>query len=305
MPKEKMEEETYSLIFKSLKHPIRRKILRILVGKQLAFSEVLNILSIDSGHLSYHIENLGELVKHSANGKYELSSIGTAAVNLMSGVEERPQLLAPTAKLRGKKVRNVLMGTVLAILIISAALNIYYYNSSQALTRRVQGTTLEAARGFSFSLLYATKILESQAEPENIFALIRHLKYHITSAICFLKALRIYLLPSYEDSLLIIEDLLRNISVGGEGGVSDTFDNLMSRTGNVSLVIEAFKELSLVASEKIFEMGHEIVEAFVFFRRDHTVQTFRIIPSRLENAVLIANDLETALNEWIIKYSEI
>lgn len=69
---EKMEEETYSLIFKSLKHPIRRKILRMLVGKQMSFSEILNILSIDSGHLSYHIENLGELIRHSENGKYEL-----------------------------------------------------------------------------------------------------------------------------------------------------------------------------------------------------------------------------------------
>ena len=96
MSGEKIEEETYSLIFKSLKHPIRRKILRILIGKQLAFSQILDILSIDSGHLSYHIENLGDLVKHSANGKYELSGIGVAAVNLMSGVEERPQLLTPT-----------------------------------------------------------------------------------------------------------------------------------------------------------------------------------------------------------------
>ena len=64
MSDEKKEEETYSLIFKTLQHPIRRKILRILADKQLAFSEILGILSIDSGHLVYHMENLGELVKH-------------------------------------------------------------------------------------------------------------------------------------------------------------------------------------------------------------------------------------------------
>lgn len=193
-----------------------------------------------------------------------------------------------------------LVGVVLAILIVLAAFNLYYYNSSKALTGRIQGATLEAAMGFHFSLSYATTILESEAEPENIFDLIPYFEYHIHSAIQFLRALKTYLLPSYEDSLLIIEDLLWSIIGPGAGGVSDTFDALT----NVSMVIDAFKELNLVASEKIDEMGHELAEAFESLRRDHIVQTFRVIPSRLENAVLIANDLETILNEWIIKYSQ-
>lgn len=88
------EEETYSLIFTSLKHPIRRKILRMLTSRRMTFSEILSILSIDSGHLSYHIENLGELITRSLDGKYELSSVGAAAVKLMSGVEEQPRSLA-------------------------------------------------------------------------------------------------------------------------------------------------------------------------------------------------------------------
>ena len=87
------EEETYSLIFSSLKHPIRRKILRMLTSKRMMFSEILSILSIDSGHLSYHIQNLGELITRSSDGKYELSSVGAAAVKLMDGVEEQPKSL--------------------------------------------------------------------------------------------------------------------------------------------------------------------------------------------------------------------
>ena len=197
-------------------------------------------------------------------------------------------------------LKYVLIVALIVALLSSTYLGVYYYNSSKALTGRIQGATLEAARGFHHSLSHATIILESEAEPENIWALIRYFKFHIHSAIGFLRALRMYLLPSYEDSLLIIEDLLWSITVGGAGGVSDTFSSIT----NVSMVIDAFKELNLVASEKIDEMGHELAEAFESLRRDHTVQTFRIIPSRLENAVLIASDLKTILNEWIDKYSE-
>ena len=204
-------------------------------------------------------------------------------------------------KLRGKKTRNVLIGVVLAVLMVSAVLNIYYYNSSQALTKRIQGATLEAARGFSFSLVYARIVLESGAEPENVDASVRDFMFYIDDAIWFLRALRMYLLPSYEDSLLIIEDLLWNVSGGGLGGVRDTFSYLL---WNASLKVTAFKELNLTASQKIYEMGHELREAFDSHRRDHTVLTFRIIPSRLENAVAIASDLETIFNEWITKYSQ-
>ena len=69
MTNQKDDEETYSLIFSSLKDPIRRKILRMLEDDELAFSEILEILAIDSGHLSYHLENLGDLITRTPNGK--------------------------------------------------------------------------------------------------------------------------------------------------------------------------------------------------------------------------------------------
>jgi DNA-binding transcriptional ArsR family regulator len=296
MSDEKIEEETYSLIFRTLKHPIRRKILRILVDKQLAFSKILDILSIDSGHLSYHMENLGELVKHSPDGKYELSTIGRAAVNLMSGVEERPQLLTLTKKLSGKKVRKALLSAILVILIVSTSMNVYYYFSSQDLTKRIQGATSETAKEFLFSLGYATAVLEAEANPQHINALIRYFNFHMQSAMDNIRTLRDYLLPSYENSLLPIQDLLLNISVGGTGGVCDTLYTLASET-NVAVAVEAFKELNRVASEKLFAMGNEVANAF------NTIEPF-ITPSRLDNAVRIANDLKDTLNEWIIKYSQ-
>jgi len=199
-----------------------------------------------------------------------------------------------------KQVKIVLLGVVLTILIVSAALNIYYYNLSLALTKRVQGATLEAAGGFQFGLVHAANILKSDAKPENVRTLVSDFNFHIYSALMYLRALRMYLLPSYEESLLVIEDLLWNITVQGLGGVSDTFAGLSSE-----MRVDAFKELNIVASEKIFDMGLEVAGAFISHRRNHVVQTFEIIPSRLENAVLIANDLESILNEWITKYSQV
>jgi hypothetical protein len=77
-------------MFKSLKHPIRRKILRILADKPLAFSEMLELLGISSSNLTYHLDNLGELVSKDEKGVYRLSTFGHASVNTMKVVEDAP-----------------------------------------------------------------------------------------------------------------------------------------------------------------------------------------------------------------------
>jgi len=46
-----------------------------MVSKPMGYSEILETLSIDSGHSSYHLENLGDLISHTFDGKYKLSSI--------------------------------------------------------------------------------------------------------------------------------------------------------------------------------------------------------------------------------------
>jgi len=90
LAEKKPEEETYSLIYTSLKHPVRRKILRMIAQKPLSYSEILETLTVDSGHLSYHLERLGELIVHTKDGKYMPSTFGVAALRLMNGVEELP-----------------------------------------------------------------------------------------------------------------------------------------------------------------------------------------------------------------------
>jgi len=52
------EEETYSTMFTSLKHPARRKILRMLGEKPKNFSLILEELEISSSHLTYHLDKI-------------------------------------------------------------------------------------------------------------------------------------------------------------------------------------------------------------------------------------------------------
>jgi DNA-binding transcriptional ArsR family regulator len=84
------DEEPYSTIFASLKHPIRRRILRMLSKKPMSFSEMLEALEVSSPFLTYHLENLGELVFKTDDGKYRLSSFGEAAITTMTKVEDIP-----------------------------------------------------------------------------------------------------------------------------------------------------------------------------------------------------------------------
>ncbi len=84
-----IEAETYGLISKSLSHPIRRKILRILSEeKKKHFVELRDSLGIDGGHLTYHLNELGELLAKTEDGAYQLSSLGRVSVSLMRDIEE-------------------------------------------------------------------------------------------------------------------------------------------------------------------------------------------------------------------------
>jgi len=117
------EEEPYSLMFSSLSHPARRKILRMLAEKPRNFSTILEALGISSSHLTYHLENLGELLTKMDDGRYKLSTFGEAAVMMMRGVEEPPETQQRHLKmpLRWKAVLAVLLIGVIITSTVSCA----------------------------------------------------------------------------------------------------------------------------------------------------------------------------------------
>jgi DNA-binding transcriptional ArsR family regulator len=130
------DEEPYSTIFASLKHPIRRRILRMLSKKPMSFSEMLEVLGVSSSFLTYHLENLGELVAKIDDGKYRLSSFGEAAIATMTKVEDIPTTASKMSETKAtetkpKKVVGrsvaIALGIICILLIASLGGALVYY----------------------------------------------------------------------------------------------------------------------------------------------------------------------------------
>jgi hypothetical protein len=114
------EEEIYSIMFKSLKHPVRRQILRMLNDKPLPFMEMVELLGVSSSHLTYHLENLGELVNKTDDGHYMLSSFGRVTFSAMKGVQEAPELAGRRPKKLTRKWKAVFAVLMVAVLLLSS-----------------------------------------------------------------------------------------------------------------------------------------------------------------------------------------
>jgi DNA-binding transcriptional ArsR family regulator len=113
------EEEAYSLMFSSLRHPARRKILRMLSEAAMSFSQMLEVLAIPSSHLTYHLENLGELLVKEKDGRYKLSSFGKAAVSMMKGAEEVPNIQAKRFSALPLRWKTLYAVFIMAILLLA------------------------------------------------------------------------------------------------------------------------------------------------------------------------------------------
>lgn len=132
-PESKDDADTYSVIFRALKHPIRRRILSLLADKPLTFSEMLRVLCVDSGHLSYHLEALGHLISKTEDGGYRLSTFGHSALGLFTDVEGTvPRKHAtPIGRILGSiqltSKRHLLVGILILGLLITAGLGANRY----------------------------------------------------------------------------------------------------------------------------------------------------------------------------------
>ncbi len=132
-------EETYSVIFSALKHPVRRRILRMLSEEELTYTQVLTRLDIDTGHLNYHLESLGELVSKTEQGKYRLSEFGKAALGLMSGVEETETSRQKSVDSRSSRRRIMRWSQIVPVIALVIA-GIILMNVSYAETYRLSAS---------------------------------------------------------------------------------------------------------------------------------------------------------------------
>jgi len=125
------EEEIYSIMFSSLKHPARRKILRMLAERSMTFSQMLEALGVSSSHLTYHLENLGELVSKAENGEYTLSTFGAASVDTMKIVEEAPAVRSKHGLPLSLRWRSLLAILVIAVVVLASFSYVEYASLSQ------------------------------------------------------------------------------------------------------------------------------------------------------------------------------
>jgi cell division protein FtsB/DNA-binding HxlR family transcriptional regulator len=146
------DEEPYSTIFASLKHPIRRTILRMLSKKPMSFSEMLGVLGVSSSFLTYHLENLGELVGKIDDNKYRLSSFGEAAIATMTKVEDIPTT-APQQSPEHPETRSQKWSRPLRI--IARAFKMSETKASETKSKKVVGRSVAIALGIICILLIA------------------------------------------------------------------------------------------------------------------------------------------------------
>ncbi|MCW4025494.1 MAG: RDD family protein [Candidatus Bathyarchaeota archaeon] len=92
-------QDSVTRVLSVLSHPIRREILLNLSDKgELSFTDLLNLLTIDTGKLSFHLRNLPAFIEQTSSGKYTLSRAGESAVRIIHDIAS----WADSADVQGK-----------------------------------------------------------------------------------------------------------------------------------------------------------------------------------------------------------
>jgi uncharacterized RDD family membrane protein YckC len=83
-----IDQDNVSKIIAVLAHPLRREILLILSDRgECTFTDLLNVLKVDTGKLSFHLRTLSAFIEQTPTGKYKLSRTGENAVRVIGDVE--------------------------------------------------------------------------------------------------------------------------------------------------------------------------------------------------------------------------
>jgi DNA-binding transcriptional ArsR family regulator len=78
-------------LFEALGHPVRMRILEALDGEGLGFSELKRRVGLESsGHLSFHLAKLGDLLKVNEEGVYVLTGDGREALRMARTMRAGP-----------------------------------------------------------------------------------------------------------------------------------------------------------------------------------------------------------------------
>ncbi len=130
------EEEIYSTMFTSLKHPARRKILRLLAAKPMTFMEMVDTMGVSTSHLTYHLESLGELITKTEDGQYRLSGFGQATVGAMKSVEEVPEIQVKRRLGLPFRWKMLFAGLLVCIVLLASLTTVAFFSLNQVTGRQ-------------------------------------------------------------------------------------------------------------------------------------------------------------------------
>jgi uncharacterized RDD family membrane protein YckC len=83
-----INQKSVSKVLSVLAHPLRREILLTLSDKEeCSFTDLLNVVKVDTGKLSFHLRALASFMEQTSTGKYRLSNAGENAVRVILDVE--------------------------------------------------------------------------------------------------------------------------------------------------------------------------------------------------------------------------
>lgn len=83
-----VDQQNVSKILSILAHPLRREVLLTLSHRgECSFTDLLDILKVDTGKLSFHLRALPAFLERTPTGKYKLSKAGERAVRVIMDVE--------------------------------------------------------------------------------------------------------------------------------------------------------------------------------------------------------------------------
>lgn len=99
-------------LFNVLSNDLRRRIFDHVSEEARSYTWLLEELDIESGHLAYHLRNMGGLIEKDENGIYRLSSLGLETLKILN--EDRSE------DTRTKSQLPLLLSLILVVIILSS-----------------------------------------------------------------------------------------------------------------------------------------------------------------------------------------
>jgi uncharacterized RDD family membrane protein YckC/DNA-binding transcriptional ArsR family regulator len=159
-----VDQESVSKILSVLSHPLRREILLTLRDKdECSFTDLINVVKVDTGKLSFHLRSLSPFMEQTQTGKYKLSKTGENAVRVIMDVESWAEVADVSGKtsylpLASFKIRALAYLIDLAlILLITAA--IMFSQFAYILTTNLLSAELSAVLFITLGLLWVYSTL--------------------------------------------------------------------------------------------------------------------------------------------------